>query len=154
MSPDPLMIPQAPDAPLRSPPPRRLWLALAFAPLAGPLAIWVCLLFRAAVLPRTPTDAVDNVGSVLVLVFLFLAFGAPLAYAATLVVVVPAFRLLDASERASWWAIAVIGAMGGGLLFPLYLHLLAPHGFFNFFPGAGFIAGAATGLAFWRIATR
>jgi hypothetical protein len=127
---------------------------LALAPLAGPLAIWGCLLFRAAVMPRTPTDAGDSVASILVLAFLFVGLGAPLAYAATLVVVVPAFRLLDAAERASWWAIAVIGAIAGGLLFPLYLHLLAPHGFFNFFPGAGFIAGAASGLAFWRIATR
>lgn len=127
---------------------------MAFAPPAGPLAIWVCLLFRAAVMPRTPTDAVDSVGSIMVLPLVFLAFGAPLAYAATLIVVVPAFRWLDAVERANWWAIAGIGAVAGGLLFPVYLHLLAPHGFFNFFPGAGFIAGAASGLAFWRIATR
>ena len=105
-------------------------------------------------MPRTPTDAVDSVGSIMLLPLVFLAFGAPLAYAATLVVVVPAFRLLDAAERASWWAIALVGAIAGGLLFPVYLHLLAPHGFFSFFPGAGFIAGAASGLAFWRIATR
>lgn len=133
---------------------RRLWRALALAPLAGPLTIWVCVLVRATVVPHTVNDAVDSVGSIIVLPLVFLGLGAPLSYAATLVVVLPAFRLLDAAGKASWWAMVVIGAVAGGLLFPVYLHLLAPRGWFNFFPGAGFIAGAVAALAFWRIAVR
>lgn len=136
------------------PAPRRIWPALALAPLAGPLAIWACVLLRAVVVPHTATDAVDSAGSIIVLPLVFLGFGAPLSYAATLVVVLPTFRLLDASGRASWWAMAVVGGVAGGVLFPVYLHLLAPRGWFNFFPGAGFIAGAASALTFWRIAVR
>ena len=135
-------------------PHRNIWRALAVAPLAGPLAIWACLVLIAVVMPRAATDSVNSVVSVILLAFVLLSFGAPLGYSATFVAVLPAFRLLDAAGKASWWAITLVGGVVGAISFPLYLHILAPRGSFGFFPGAGFVAGAASGLAFWWVATR
>ena len=119
-------------------PHRKIGRAFAVAPLAGPLALWAGRVLIAIVVPRAASDSVNGVASVLLLAFVLMGFGARLGYVATFVAVLPAFRLLDVAGKA----------------FPLYLHILAPRGSFGFFPGAGFVAGLASGLAFWWLATR
>jgi hypothetical protein len=134
--------------------PARLGLALALAPLAAPLAIWAGLLIRALILPTRGNDPTLNPVAVGVLAVALMAYGAPLAYAATLGFVWPVFRLLESVERADWWWMAAAGTVAGGVLFPLYLKLLDPHAFFSLFPGAGAVAGGASAVAFWYIAAR
>jgi hypothetical protein len=139
-----------------SPPnrPARLGLAIALAPLAAPLAIWGGLLIRALILPTRGNDPTLNPVAVLVLAVALIAYGAPLAYAATLAFVWPVFRLLESVRRADWWWMAAVGAVAGVVLFPAYLKFLDPHAFFRLFPGAGALAGGANAIAFWYIAER
>ncbi len=134
--------------------PARLGLALALAPLAAPLAIWAGLLIRALILPTRGNDPTLNPVAVVVLALALMAYGAPLAYAATLGFVWPVFRLLETVKRADWWWMAAAGAIAGGVLFPVYLKFLDPHAFFRLFPGAGALAGGANAVAFWFVAAR
>ena len=134
--------------------PARLGLALALAPLAAPLAIWAGLLIHALILPSRGNDPTFNPVAVVVLAVALTAYGAPLAYAATLGLLWPAFRFLESVRRPDWWWMAAVGAAAGAVLFPLYLKFLDPHAFFRLFPGAGALAGAANAVAFWRVATR
>jgi hypothetical protein len=129
-------------------------LALALAPLAAPLAIWAGLLIRALILPTRGNDPTVNPVAIVVLAIALIAYGAPLAYAATLGIVWPVFRLLESLKRADWWWLAATGAVAGGVLFPLYLKLLDPRAFFSLFPGAGAVGGGASAVAFWYIAAR
>lgn len=128
--------------------------ALVLSPPAAPLAIWAGLLIRALIAPTRANDPTFNPVAVVVLAVAVLAYGAPLAYAATLGILWPVFRVLESLERADWWWMALAGALAGSVLFPLYLKLLDPHAFFSFFPGAGAVAGAANAIAFWYLATR
>jgi len=131
-----------------------LGLALAVAPLAAPLAIWAGLLVRALILPTRANDPTMNPVAIAVLALALIAYGAPLAYAATLGILWPLFRLLESVKRADWWWMAAAGALAGGALLPLYLKILDPHAFFRIFPGAGAVAGGATAVAFCSIAAR
>lgn len=128
----------------------RLLPALVVAPLAGPVAVFVAALVRAALV--SPADV--SIAAVPVWLFIFLLFGAPPAYVATVVVLWPVARGLIEAGWFHWLAITAIAAAAGGVAMPLYLHLLSPRGTFGFFPGAGFVAGAAVGFAFWWMASR
>ena len=127
---------------------------LVLSPPAAPLAIWAGLLVRALIAPTRANDPTFNPVAIVVLALALLAYGAPLAYAATLGFLWPVFRVLESIDRADWWWMALAGAVAGSLLFPVYLKLLDAHGFFSFFPGAGAVAGATNAVAFWYIATR
>ncbi len=124
--------------------------ALLIAPLAGPIAVFVVALVRGAL--SSPTTY--SIAAVPVWLFIFVLFGAPPAYVATLLVLWPMSRGLIVAERFHWWAITAISAVAGGVVMPLYLHVLSPRGTFDFFPGAGFLAGGAVGLTFWWMASR
>jgi hypothetical protein len=64
-------------------------------------------------------------------------------------------RSLTVNNRWSqaWWSLTLVAAVAGGILFPLYLHALDARGSWDFFPGVGVVAGAATGWTFWYIAS-
>jgi len=124
------------------------------APLAAPLAVFTGSALRALVMRRPTTDAAHPVLAALIIGLVIVAFGAPLAYAATLVVLWPTVRALRAIGHLAWWSLTGATALAGGVLFPLYLHWLEPRGSFDFFPGAGVAAGAASGFVFWWIALR
>jgi hypothetical protein len=128
--------------------------ALLVAPLAAPLAVLLGCAVRALVTPRTAPDGVNPVVGVVFLAVLLLVYGAPLSYGATLVVLWPIGAVLRDAEAFSWWALTLVGFVGGALLFPLYLHALDSRGTWDFFPGVGGAAGAATGWAFWYLASR
>ena len=132
----------------------RLGLALALAPLAAPLTVWVGLVVRAAVSPQRFRGSPNPVVDAGVLAVLLVAYAAPATYPATLVFAWPLFRFLRSIDRVRWWIFGVSGAAVGAALLPAYLHFLNPRGWVDFFPGVGLIAGAATGIAFWFIATR
>ena len=131
--------------------PRRLRLALLLAPLAAPIALWALARALAVAARRGANDPPASLPAVLVLLFAFCVFGAPIAYAATLVVVWPLSRLLG-RRAIRWWPLTIASALAGGALLPIYLRMLTPRGHWNFFPGTGFVAGAATGWAFWWFA--
>ncbi len=130
---------------------RRLGLALVVAPLAAPCAVWLGALARGLGTPRAPGDPPNSVLAALVILFAICMFAAPLAYAATFAVLWPALRLLGAAAR-PWWTLTLLGAVAGGALMPVYLRMLDPRGSWDFFPGVGFVAGAASGFAFWYFA--
>ena len=132
----------------------RLGLALALSPLAAPVAVWLGVLARAAVSPGRLRGSSNPVVDALLLAVLLVAYTAPAAYPATLVFAWPLFRFLQSIDRVRWWIFTASGAALGAILLPLYLHFLSPRGWFDFFPGVGWIAGGAIGLAFWFIATR
>lgn len=132
----------------------RLWLALGVSPLAAPLAVWVGTLMHGLFNGAHTVMSANGMASAIFVAFVLEMFGAPLAYVSTFLIVWPLFHLLRSAGRASWWAVTLGGCVAGGALFPLYLHLLEPRGMFNFFSGAGFVAGAASAWTFWFIATR
>ncbi|HXT17541.1 MAG TPA: hypothetical protein VN706_18005 [Gemmatimonadaceae bacterium] len=135
--------------------PQRLRTAFGIAPLAAPLAVFVAVLARAASnggrlsgpTPATPA-------SLLVLLWVFMLFGAPLAYAATVIVLWPATVLLRHWNLLRWWTLATIGALAGTVLLRAYAALLQPNGTIDLVPGAGAIAGAAVALALWWMGLR
>jgi hypothetical protein len=132
----------------------RLWPALLLAPLVAPLAVLVGTLMHGLFNGAHSVNSPNGVVAVLFVGLWLVLFGAPLAYGLTLAVVWPLFHLLQSAERARGWAMAIVGSIAGGVMFPVYLHLLAPRGTFSFFPGAGYVAGAASAASFWLIATR
>ncbi|MFI5230616.1 MAG: hypothetical protein ACHQWU_16205 [Gemmatimonadales bacterium] len=131
----------------------RFGLALAMAPLAAPAAVLFGTAVFAVVKPQPGTEGINPVAGLIFVAALLLVYGAPLAYGATFGVLWPAAVLLRDAGRFTWWSMTLLGAAGGGALFPMYLHLLAPQGTWHFFPGAGYVGGAATGWAFWFVAT-
>ncbi|MDB4875565.1 MAG: hypothetical protein JWM41_2011 [Gemmatimonadetes bacterium] len=134
--------------------PPRFGRAILLAPLAAPLAVLLGSAVRAFVTTRAAPDGVNPVVGVVFLAGLLLVFGSPLSYGATLLVLWPIGAVLRDAEAFSWWALTLVGLASGGLLFPLYMHALDPRGTWDFFPGVGPAAGAATGWAFWYIASR
>jgi hypothetical protein len=139
----------------------RLLLALLVAPLAAPLAMelgW--LVYGLVTISIRPSATAQHPGPLEVVAgiwffgYVFMLLGAPLAYAATLLVVLPLFLLLRAADRLTWWLLTLVASLAGGALLPLYMHWLNPRGSTDFYPGAGFLAGAAAGWAFWYLATR
>ena len=108
-------------------------------------------LLRGLVTPRTAGDRPWSIAAALVLLFAFCLFGAPLAYVATLGVVWPVSRVLGRWAR-PWWPLMLISGVTGAALLPIYLKMLTPRGSWNFGSGIGFIAGAASGWAFWYLA--
>jgi hypothetical protein len=62
------------------------------------------------------------------------AYGAPLAYGATLVIVWPAAAVLREAKAFTWWALTLVSALAGGGLFPVYLHALDSRATWDFFP--------------------
>jgi hypothetical protein len=126
---------------------------LLVAPLAAPMAVMAGSALFSALSHSTVADAGTNkVAAVVIVTLAVVAFSAPLAYGATLILMWPAVLALRALGWLRWWSLSAVMASAGGVLFPWYLHLLSPQGTFDFFPGAGFVAGAAIGLAFWFIA--
>lgn len=138
----------------RDPSHRRVRRALVVAPLAAPAAVWAGSVLHGLIgtRPLIAGHGVDTVVSAVVLGALVVAYGAPLSYVATAAVVWPLFRAIDGHGHAAW-ILAATGALAGGVLMPIYLHALAPRGTFDFFPGVGFVAGAASAWCFWRLAT-
>jgi hypothetical protein len=134
--------------------PPRLGAALVIAPLAAPLAMMLGSVARAIVDPRVRPEGTSLLVGVLFLTALLVVYGAPLAYATTLIVLWPAAALLREAGAFTWWSLTLVATIAGGIVFPLYLHALDPRATWSFFPGAGFAAGAATGWSFWFIATR
>jgi hypothetical protein len=132
----------------------RLGRAAVVAPLAAPLTLVVGSVVRALVSPRTAPEAINPVAGFLFLTAIVVAYGAPLAYGATVVIVWPAAAVLRQAKAFTWWALTLVSALAGGSLFPVYLRALDSRATWDFFPGAGFAAGAATGWVFWFIATR
>lgn len=133
-------------------------LALGLAPLAAPLVVWAGAIARGLIAlavshAPAPTSPPPSIAAALVGLFAITMFGAPLSYAATLAVLWPLSRIARDSAR-RWWTLTIAGAIGGGVLMPVYLHVLAPRGSVEIFPGAGLAAGAAVGLAFWYYAAR
>lgn len=124
------------------------------APLAGPLAVLLGSAVRALVSPRTAPEGINPVVGVVFLAAILLVYGAPLAYGATLAILWPAAVVLRDTRAFTWWSLTLVSTLAGGILFPVYLHAFDSRGTWDFFPGAGFVAGAATGWAFWFIATR
>src|SRR4029079_7950031 len=131
----------------------RLRLALLVAPLLAPLTV-VAGAATHSLSSGFRGVAAGSIAAIVLLTVVMIVYGAPLAYGGTICVLWPAAVLLREVDALSWWALSLIGATGGGILFPLYLHLLAPRATWSFFPGAGFAAGAVTGWGFWFIATR
>jgi hypothetical protein len=128
--------------------------ALLVAPLAAPLAVLFGCAARALLTTRATPDGGNPIVGVVFLAGLLLVFGSPLSYGATLLVLWPIGAVLRDAGTFSWWALTLVGLVSGGLLFPLYLDALDPRGTWDFFPGVGAAAGAATGWAFWYIASR
>jgi hypothetical protein len=133
----------------------RILRAFAFAPLNGPLAVFLGALARSAahhsVVPGAPPN---GVGAVLFFLWLFVLFGAPLAYVASFVVLWPATVMLRRMDLVRWWTVTGVAMIGGAVLLPLYEQVLMPRGTFDIFPGAGLVAGAAVGLSVWLLAFR
>jgi hypothetical protein len=128
--------------------------AVVMAPLAAPLTVMLGSAVRALVRPRMAPQGINPVVGVLFLTVILLVYGAPLAYGATLVILWPAAAVLRDTRAFTWWTLTLIATLAGGILFPVYLHALDSRGTWDFFPGAGFAAGAATGWVFWFVATR
>jgi hypothetical protein len=126
--------------------------AVLIAPLSMPLTVTLGLAVRALVGTRRGLDGTNPVAAVVLLPAILLMYGAPLAYGATLLILWPAGALLRDTRAFTWWSLTLIGMVAGGLLFPAYLHAIDPRGTWDFFPGAGFAAGAVTGWCFWFIA--
>ncbi|HWH52852.1 MAG TPA: hypothetical protein VN651_14990 [Gemmatimonadaceae bacterium] len=133
---------------------RRLPLALLVSPLAAPLAVWLGSIVRGVVSHQVSSGVGNPVAASLILLFALVLFSAPVAYASTLLIVWPAAVFLRALGVFRWWSMAIGAGAAGAALFPLYLHALEPRGSFSFFPGAGAVAGAAAGWAFWFIVAR
>jgi hypothetical protein len=127
--------------------------ALIVAPLAAPVAVVLGLAVRALVSPRPGTEGINPVVGVVFVVAVLAVYGAPLAYGATFVILWPTAVLLRESGAFSWWSLTLVAMVAGGVLFPLYFHLLDPRATWGFFPGAGAAAGAATGWTFWFVST-
>ena len=132
---------------------RRIRTGVLLAPLAGPPAVFAGSLIRSLV-THAPRDEPFSVAAVLVLLFAFYLFGAPLAYATMLILAWPLTRAARAESGLAWWVACIAGALIGAAVFPAYLHLLAPRGSFDFFPGAGLVAGAAVTGVFWMLSLR
>jgi hypothetical protein len=133
--------------------------AIGFAPLAAPLAVFIVALSRsvfgwgAAVVPGGPGHESYSLASYAVWFFITVAFGALPAYLVTALIVWPASRVFAARGWFRWHSVTLVSATAGTLVMPLYLPFLEPRGRIELFPGAGAVAGAATGIAFWVIAT-
>ena len=108
---------------------------------------------RALITPRHGPEGVNPLVGVLFLTMLLLMYGSPLAYGATLIIVWPVAALLRHAGACTWWSLTLVAMIAGGILFPLYLHVLDPRGTWDFFPGAGAAAGAATGWTFWFLSS-
>lgn len=134
--------------------------AIGFAPLAAPVAVFIVGLSRsvfgwaAGAVPAGQLPQSYSLASNVIWLFIIIAFGAPPSYLVTLLIVWPLSRALAARGRFRWYTVTVASAIAGGFFMPLYLHVLEPRGRIELFPGAGAVAGAATGIAFWLIATR
>jgi hypothetical protein len=128
--------------------------ALLVAPLAAPLAVLLGSAVRSAVSTRTAPDGVNPVVGIVFLAGLLVVYGSPLSYGATLLILWPIGAMLRDARAFSWWALTLAGLVGGVLLLPVYLNALDPRGTWDFFPGVGAAAGAATGWAFWYLASR
>ncbi|HEV8448790.1 MAG TPA: hypothetical protein VGQ44_18290 [Gemmatimonadaceae bacterium] len=132
----------------------RLRLAVIVAPLFASLAIVLGAAVRQlATTGLHEVGATSLIGIVLLALILFV-YGAPLAYGGTILILWPAAVLLRNAGSLSWWSLTLIGAVCGGLLFPVYLHAFDARATWGFFPAAGVAAGAATGWGFWFVATR
>jgi hypothetical protein len=128
--------------------------ALVVAPLAAPLAVLLGAALHALVTTRPAPDSVNPVIGVVFWSVVLFVYGSPLSYGATLLLLWPIGAVLRDADAFSWWALTLVGLVGGGLLFPLYVHALDSRGTWDFFPGVGAAAGGATGWAFWYIASR
>lgn len=128
--------------------------AVLLAPLFAPLSIVVGSGVRGLITTGFRSAGPGSVVGVVLLTILMIVYGAPLAYGATIVILWPLAAMLRDADALSWWSLTIVAAVAGGVLFPLYLHALTPRGTWDFFPGAGIAAGAATGWGFWFIATR
>jgi len=126
--------------------------ALALAPLAAPVAVLLGTAVRALISQRHGPAGVNALVGVLFLTAILIVYGSPLAYAATLVILWPIAALLRDAEALTWWSVTLVAMVAGGILFPLYLHAFDSRATWDFFPGAGAAAGAATGWSFWFVA--
>ena len=127
--------------------------ALIVAPLAAPVAVLAGAAVRSLLKVRPGTEGINPVVGVLFLIVVLVMYGAPLAYGATFVILWPVAVLLREAGAFTWWSLTLVAMIAGGILFPLYLHVLDPRATWDFFPGAGAVAGAATGWTFWFVSS-
>jgi hypothetical protein len=132
----------------------RLRRAVVLAPLAAPLTIVLGAMIRTLAKSGLHFDGPTSVAGAILVTLIVAVYGAPLAYGATVLILWPAAAVLRDAGALRWWGLTLIGGVGGAVLFPVYLRALDSRGTWDFFPGAGFAAGAAVGCAFWFIATR
>jgi hypothetical protein len=146
--------------PTRSADEPRFGPAIGFAPFAAPVAVFFVALLRSvfgwgtAAVPAGQGPGSYSLAAFVIWLFIVIAFGAPPSYVATLLIVWPLSRALAARGRFRWYTVTIVSAIAGGFLLPLYFHVLEPRGRIELFPGAGAVAGAAIGIAFWFIATQ
>lgn len=133
--------------------PRSGLLTILMAPLAAPLAVAITMLARAAIKGVPATIQADPI-AIVFFVVIVAAYGAPLVYAGILFVLWPLSIALRRLELLHWPTIVAAAGMGGGVLFPIYLHALDPRGTWDFVPGTGVVAGALTGWLWWRFLRR
>ena len=133
--------------------------AIGLAPLAAPVAIFIVALLR-GVFGWGDTEVRAGGGpesyslaAHVIWLFIIIAFGAPPSYMATLLIVWPSSKVLAARGWFRWYTLTIVSAIAGAFLMSLYLRVLEPRGHMGLFPGAGAVAGAAAGIAFWFIAT-
>ena len=132
----------------------RLGRAVLLAPLVAPLTIVFGAMLRTIARTGVQFGGPSSVAGAILVTLLVAVYGAPLAYGATVLILWPAAAMMRDAGALSWWGLTLIGGVGGAVLFPMYLRALDARGTWDFFPGAGFAAGAAVGCAFWFIATR
>jgi hypothetical protein len=128
---------------------RRLRATLV-APIAAPAVVWMGFL-TTAITTTHQADHTDPVAGWLFVAFALFLYGFPAALAATTAILLPASIVLERNPVARTPILVSIGAIGGTVLMPAYLHVLAPRGTFSLFPGAGAAAGAAVALLFCRL---
>jgi hypothetical protein len=128
--------------------------AVALAPIAAPFAILTGTVTHILADARPLPPELNSVSGIILICLIVFVFGVPLSYGSTVLILWPAAVMLEKSGHLEWWSLTAIGAVAGALLLPAYLHLLSPRGTWEFFPGAGFVAGALTALVFWSIVTQ
>lgn len=139
-------------------PSRRLVLGALVAPLAAPLAAFASTALVYAFTPSlhgAPGQPPVTLGALLVVLFAFYFFGAPVAYAVTALAAVPVLLLLRRAGALRWWSLTAATGLLGQLVMAAYLRWLAGrHGTMTLSPGVGAVSGVAVGFTLWWLAGR
>jgi hypothetical protein len=132
----------------------RIVLAAAIAPfVSSVVTVAITVFLFLAQMPGDPTgrEAETLVVWLYCVVWMVLVFGAPVAYAGMALIGFPAWLLLRLTRNESGAAYAVIGAVGGWWIAPMF----GGHKWDSFpLDLIGLFAGGLTLILFWRIAKR